>query len=62
MYSWYVFVAVFWHACSMYLHVLYVLAQTSTDAVQTSPKSPLLGRNPVGPAQGTPGPQAPGVT
>jgi hypothetical protein len=56
----YVFFDVFWHVCPLYMHVLYVLAQTSTDVVPTSPNAggPLLGRHPAGPTQDTPG-QAP---
>ena len=53
-----VFRDVFWHVCPLYLHVLYVLAQTSTDASTTSPKGPQQERHPAGPTQGTPG-QAP---
>ncbi len=30
--------AVFWQVCQMYLYVMHVLAQASTDAVTTSPK------------------------
>ena len=51
----YVFCDVFSHVCPLYLHVLYVLAQPSTDAVPASPKGPLLGWHPAGPTQGTPG-------
>ncbi len=36
------------------MHVLYVLAQASTDDVTASPKHPSLGRHPAGPTQGTP--------
>ena len=51
----YVFCDVFSHVCPLCLHVLYVLAQTSTYASTTSPNGPLLGRHPAGPTQGTPG-------
>ncbi len=48
----------FSRVCPQYLYVLYVLAQTSTNASTTSPKGPPPGWHLAGPTQGTPG-QAP---
>ncbi len=55
-YGMYVYVS---YECACMMHVLYVLAQASTDDVTTSPKHPSLGQHPTGPTQGTPGQLSP---